>query len=135
MNEKNVSIAALQETKNSKFSAPGWACVRTDRPKGKGGGLALLVTKNVKFTVVAHRRHHRATSNCRQARKQGVDDCQLLHTTSIVRQHQVQSVTSAPGHSASRRLKRPQRALGHKRKQTHEAMTLQKQSSILNGSY
>ena len=55
MNEKNVSIAALQETKlpkNSKLSTPGWACVRTDRPKGKGGGIALLVKKNVNFTVV-----------------------------------------------------------------------------------
>ena len=55
MNVKNVSIAALQETKltkNSKLSTPRWACVRTDRPKGKGGGIALLVKKNVNFTVV-----------------------------------------------------------------------------------
>ena len=40
LHRNNVNIAAIQETKlTNKSEAPGWAAVRFDRHKNKGGGL------------------------------------------------------------------------------------------------
>ncbi len=55
MEKDNIPIAAIQETKMTKNSkqikTPNYTFVRKDRGTNKGGGLAFLVHKDVKFSV------------------------------------------------------------------------------------
>ena len=50
---KNVNIAVIQETKltnkTKPLKAPGWAAVRLDRHKNKGGGLLMLIKDTISF--------------------------------------------------------------------------------------
>ena len=52
----NIKVACLQETKlrsnNPDPSFPGYALLRRDRPEGGGGGVAILVSHDVEFTLV-----------------------------------------------------------------------------------
>ena len=49
----NVNIAAIQETtltnKTNPPNTPGWAAVRLDRHKTKGGGLLMLIKETIPF--------------------------------------------------------------------------------------
>ena len=49
----NVNIAAIQETKltnkTKPLKTPGWAAVRLDRHKNKGGGLLMLIKDTIPF--------------------------------------------------------------------------------------
>ena len=53
LHSNNVNIAAIQETKltnNSKpLKSPGWAAVRLDRHKYKGGGLLIPIKDTIPF--------------------------------------------------------------------------------------
>ena len=51
----NVNIAAIHETKltskTKPLKTPGWAAVRLDRHKSKGGGLLMLIKDTIPFVV------------------------------------------------------------------------------------
>ena len=53
LHSNNVNLAAIQETKltnkTKPFKTPGWAAVRLDRHKNKGGGLLLLMRDTIPF--------------------------------------------------------------------------------------
>ncbi len=55
MEKDNIPFAAIQETKLTKsskpFKTPNHTLVRKDRGTNKGGGLAFLVHKDVKFSI------------------------------------------------------------------------------------
>ena len=55
LHSNNVSIAAIQETKLSNNSrplkTPGWAAMRLDRQRNKGGGLLMLIKETSPFAV------------------------------------------------------------------------------------
>ena len=65
LHSNNVNIAAIQETKLTNKSKPhktsGWAAVRLDRHKNKGGGLLILIKDTIQFV------------NCTVAFPQSVD--------------------------------------------------------------
>ena len=46
LHSNNVNIAAIHETK---LKTPGWAAVRLDHQKNKGGGLLMLIKDTVRF--------------------------------------------------------------------------------------
>ena len=53
LHSNNVNIAAIQETKLTNMTKPpktsGWAAVRLDRHKNKGGGLLMLIKDTIHF--------------------------------------------------------------------------------------
>ena len=53
LHSNNVNIAVIQETKQTNKSkplkTPGWAAVRLDRQKNKGGGLLMLIKDTIPF--------------------------------------------------------------------------------------
>ena len=53
LHSNNVKIAAIQETKltikTKPHKMPGWAAVRLDRHKNKGGGLLMLIKDTIPF--------------------------------------------------------------------------------------
>ena len=53
LQSNNVNIAAIQETKLTNMfkphKTPGWAAVRLDRQKNKGGGLLMLIKETIPF--------------------------------------------------------------------------------------
>ena len=53
LHSNNVNIAAIQETKPTNktktLKTPGWAAVRLDRHKNKGGGLLMLIKDTLPF--------------------------------------------------------------------------------------
>ena len=53
LHSNNVNIAAIQETKLTNKSkprkTPGWAAVRLQRHKNKGGGLLMLIKETIPF--------------------------------------------------------------------------------------
>ena len=53
LHSNNVNIAAIQETKltnkTKPLKTPGWAAVRLDRHKNKGGGLLMLIKEAIPF--------------------------------------------------------------------------------------
>ena len=55
LHSNNVNIAAIQETKLANKTKPhktlGWAAVRLDRHKNKGGGLQMLIENTIPFVV------------------------------------------------------------------------------------
>ena len=67
LHSNNDNIAAIEETKLTKKSkpqkTPGWAAVRLDRHKNKGGGLLMLI----KDTILFSRQHGRSSSVSRSS--------------------------------------------------------------------
>lgn len=56
MEQHNIQIAALQETKlssRSNVSSPNHSLIRADREKNKGGGIAFLIHNSVPFSIVS----------------------------------------------------------------------------------
>ena len=55
LHSNNVNIAAIQETKltnkTKPLITPGWAVVRLERNKNKGGGLLMLIKDTIPFVV------------------------------------------------------------------------------------
>ena len=53
LNSNNVCIAAIQETKltnkSKQLNMPGWAAMRLDRHKNKGGSLLMLIKDTIPF--------------------------------------------------------------------------------------
>ena len=53
LHSNNVNIAAIKETKltnkSKPLKTPGWAAVRHDRQKNKGGGLLMLIKETIPF--------------------------------------------------------------------------------------
>ena len=53
LHSNNVNITAIQETKLTNktmpFKTSGWAAVRLDRHKNKGGGLLVLIKETIPF--------------------------------------------------------------------------------------
>ena len=53
LHSNNVNISAIQETrltnKTKPLKTPGWAAVRLDRHKNKGGGLLVLIKDTIHF--------------------------------------------------------------------------------------
>ena len=84
----NVNIAAIQESKltnkNKPLITPGWAAVRLDRHKNKGGGLLMLIKDTIPFVDNTATLHQSADPHLEQ---QGISiampNRQQLHVHNI----------------------------------------------------
>ena len=55
LNENDIDILTLNETwlkSNFKLDVPNYNITRNDRPKRRGGGVAILVRDDIKFDII-----------------------------------------------------------------------------------
>ncbi|CAK6954956.1 hypothetical protein JOB18_036649 [Scomber scombrus] len=57
LKEKDISIASINETllsKTSRIQIPGYNIIRKERQTGHGGGVAILIRKNIEYSQMDH---------------------------------------------------------------------------------
>lgn len=57
LTDKNIQVALITETHlspNIKLSIPNYSIIRYDRDEAKGGGVAIVISKHVKYRILPH---------------------------------------------------------------------------------